>query len=40
MNWIEYITLGIVLSIIVIGSALCVYGIGILDTVIANISIV
>ena len=39
-NCIEVITLSIVISIIVIGTALCIHGINILDTVIANISIV
>ena len=39
-NCIEVVTMGIVLSIIVIGTALCIHGINILDTVIANISIV
>ena len=37
---IECIVIAVVLSIVVIGSALCVYGIGVLDTVIANMSIV
>ena len=37
-NCIEVITLSIVISIIVIGTALCIQGIDILDTVIADIS--
>lgn len=40
MNCIEIVTLTIVLGIVIVGTVLCIHGIGILDTVIANISIV
>jgi hypothetical protein len=40
MNCIEIVTLTIVLGIVIVGTVLCIQGIGILDTVIANISIV
>ena len=39
-NCIEVVTMSIVLGIVLVGTALCIHGIGILDTVIANISIV